>query len=146
MRRNTGFTLIELMIAVAVIAVLAAVALPQYTDYVRRGKLTEAHSNLADARVKMEQRFQDARSYLNQAGNACGAAVPAGKYFSYTCAATKTSFTVTATGEATQGLNGIVYTVNESNVRTTTVTSDMAAAGYVSQTNCWVLRKGGYGC
>ena len=63
-----GFTLIELMIALAVAAILAAVAFPAYTDYVVRSKLTEAHTHLSDLRVKMEQRFQDARTY---AGGPC---------------------------------------------------------------------------
>jgi TonB family protein len=52
------------MIVVVVLAVLAAIALPSYTDYVVRSKLTEAHTHLADLRVKMEQRFQDARTYV----------------------------------------------------------------------------------
>ena len=55
MRCARGFTLIELMITVAVIAVLSAIALPSYTDYVTRSKLAEAYAHLADLRVKMEQ-------------------------------------------------------------------------------------------
>ena len=58
-----GFTLIELMIVIAVVAILAAVALPAYGDYLRRGQLPEAFTNLADLRVKMEQYYQDNRSY-----------------------------------------------------------------------------------
>lgn len=145
-KRYAGFTLIELMITVAVISILAAVALPAYNDYVRRGKLAEAHSQLADLRVKMEQWFQDNRSYLN--GAACGVAMPSGgdiKFFTYTCPApTATTYTLTATGIASQGLDGISYSITESNVKSTTVTggSAMANAGYVSNANCWVIRKG----
>lgn len=136
------------MIVVAIVGILAAVALPAYNDYVRRGKLSEAHANLADLRVKMEQWFQDNRSYLN--GAACGAPMPGAaqgiKFFTFTCPGpTANTYTITATGIANQGLDGISYSVTESNVKSTTVTggSAMAIAGYTSNANCWVIRKGG---
>src|SRR5260221_386939 len=63
MSRQQGFTLIELMIVVVLIAVLASIALPQYTNYVKRGKAMEATSQLADMRVKLEQWYQDNRTW-----------------------------------------------------------------------------------
>jgi type IV pilus assembly protein PilE len=59
----SGFTLIEVMITVAVIAIIAAVALPAYFDYVTRSRLVEARANLADMRTRMEQFFLDNRTY-----------------------------------------------------------------------------------
>jgi len=150
MKQSRGFTLIELMIVIAVIAILAAVALPSYNDHVLRSKLVEAHANLADLRVKMAQWFQDRRSYQNTAATGCGVTMPGMpgatqvKFFAFTCVApTASTYTITATGGT--GLAGISFTVNESNVKATVVTpsSFMAYAGYATNTNCWAVKKGG---
>lgn len=61
-RADGGFTLIEVMIAVAVVAILAAPALPSYRDYVTRGNIPEATSRLLTKQVQMEQWFQDNRT------------------------------------------------------------------------------------
>jgi type IV pilus assembly protein PilE len=154
MRLKQGFTLIELMITVAIIAIVAAIALPNYTDYVTRSKFTEAHGQLADLRVKMEQYYQDNRRYsTTTGGGTCGlGATPATqqtKYFTYGCASSSATaagdqqFVLTATGVTAQGLEGISFTVNHANARTTAVTSGsvMANKGYAASGTCWVLKK-----
>ena len=153
MQRPTGFTLIELMITVAIIAVLAAIAIPNYTDYVRRGKLQEATSTLLSMRTKMEQYFQDNRSYTTPgapvlAPCTAGSSVPIPplKYFSVACnpAPTATTYTIQAAG-SDPTLVGITFTIDQGNVRATTVTpgSPMDQAGYTPNANCWTIRKGG---
>ncbi len=138
-----GFTLIELLIVVAIIGVIAAIAVPQYGDYVTRSKLAEATATLSDQRVKMEQYFQDNRTYVNACAAGSIAATPTGRYFTYACSnLASTTFTVTATGIVAQGTDGFVFTIDQANSRATTGVKDgWSGAG----TSCWVTNKGG-GC
>jgi len=143
MTQKRGFTVIELLIVIAIISILAAVALPAYNDYVQRSKLVEAFTGLADFRVRMEQFYQDNRRYDGGGLNGCGAAAPNSQYFTFACApaaAPAQTYTITATGIANQGLTNFVYTLNQNNVRgTTTLGTGWNGAGSA----CWVRRKDG---
>ena len=94
MRTQHGFTLIELMITVAIIAILSAIAIPQYSEYVMRSRITEATMTLSDQRLKMERFFQDNRSFtpagLPAACTANTVAPPPGPtaHFNFTCTVT----------------------------------------------------------
>ena len=74
MRKASGFTLIELMITIVVVAILAAIAVPSYIQYIQRGKISEAVSNLSGARLQLEKYFADNRMYGT--GGTCGVAMP----------------------------------------------------------------------
>ena len=135
MRAAKGFTLIEVMIVVAIVAVLAAVALPAYQEYVLRGKITEATATLSDLRLRAEKFFADNRTYVG-----FNTATPGARYFTFTCPViTATTFTCQAAGIAGQGMGDFTYTVNESNVRTSAFNS---RPGWVNSGTCWAIKKG----
>ena len=139
-RASAGFTLIELMMTVAIAAILAAVAIPMYRDYVVRSRIIDATSRLADFRVRMEQFFMDNRTYAN--GGNCGVTPtnPADTAFTITCAgASATAYTATATGNASKGMTGFVYTLVASGAKETTG----LPSGWTDTAGCWVTRKDG---
>lgn len=137
-----GFTLIELMITVAVIAILAAVAIPAYGDYIRRGQIQEAFSTLSDYRTKMEQHYQDNRGYGSATGCATdstastwnGFAPSGAKYFTYACSTSGTfqTYTITATGSSGNA-TGHVFTINQNGDRATTRFKGSAVTA-----TCWL--------
>lgn len=122
--RVSGFTLIELMIVVAIVAILASVALPSYQSYVRRGQLQEAFSQMAGFQLKMEQHYQDNRSYKDTTdATKCPAALVSGlasKYFTFGCTlgGTSQAYALAATGKGPA--TGYDYSIDQANVRKTT--------------------------
>lgn len=141
MRRHTGFTLIEVMIVVAIIAILSAIAIPSYSEYVIRSRITDGIAGLAGMRVKMEQYFQDNRSYVATPA-ACStgsiAPMPVANHFTFTCPTlAANAYQITATG--TGPMTGFVYTLNQDNTRATTGVLSGWGNG-----NCgWVMKKDG---
>jgi type IV pilus assembly protein PilE len=146
-----GFTLIEVMITVAIVAILAAIALPSYRDYILRGQLVDATNLLAAGRANMERYFQDNRSYAaittpSAINPPCVAAIPAAQRtqgaFVLTCPApSATAYTLTATGSGT--VSAFSYTVDQTDARTTTIGTG-APAGWAtpSPNTCWMVKKG----
>lgn len=133
MRMQKGFTLIELMIVVVIIAILSAYAVPAYNEYVKRGKLVEGTSVLSQERARMEMFFSDAlpHTYVGAAAHA------ATTNFTYGFdAQTAATFIVTATG--TGSIAGFKYTIDEAGNRT-------SSTPYGNSPTCWVVKNGG-GC
>ncbi|HDP3433453.1 TPA: type IV pilin protein [Pseudomonas aeruginosa] len=64
MKSNRGFTLIELMIVVVIIAILAGIAYPSYDEYVKRGNRTEGQALLSEAAATQERYFSQNNTYI----------------------------------------------------------------------------------
>jgi type IV pilus assembly protein PilE len=135
-QRAKGFTLIELMIVVAIIGILSVIGVPAYNDYVTRGKLVDATSKLADMRIQLEQYYQDNRNY-GSTSSSCGLTMPTSKYFTISCkwgaSGDDQSYKITATG--TINKTSFTYTIDEANTKTTT-------SGWGNGSTCWITRKG----
>lgn len=141
--RHAGFTLIEVMIVVAIVAILATIAAPSYRDYITRGKFPEATARLATKQVQMEQFFQDSRTYVG--GPACTSDTASSQYFDFSCPTSgagtpsTTGYLLRAVGKAS--MTGFTFTIDQSGAKTTAA----VAAGWAqpSPNTCWIIKKGG---
>lgn len=144
--RSSGFTLIELMITVAIVAILAAVAYPSYRDYILRGQIVDATTALSAMRADMERYFQDNRTYAAIGSTLkppCSAGTDASRKvgtFNISCDGTPTStaYTIQAVGSGTT--SSFTYKVDQANTRSTTQVP--TGSGWSTCTSAWVLRKG----
>lgn len=149
-----GFTLIEVMIVVAIIGVLGAIAIPNYTEYITRSKVIEATSALSNASVMMEQWFQDNRFYYQDDThqNDCPTSVKNSirdtANFSFppltACVITNGGQGYTYTAAGIGSMAGFTYSITQANVKASSTT---AAAKWpnLSSTTCWITSKSG-GC
>lgn len=122
-KADRGYTLIEMMITVAIIGILAAVAIPVYNGYTRTGKEAEAKAGLSTVALLEEQYFAENRAYVAGANAAALKAAidfqPEGNNFDWSVdpggGGIGTSFVATADGSA----NGLpIFTIDEANNKT----------------------------
>jgi type IV pilus assembly protein PilE len=140
-KARCGFSLIEVLTVVSIIAILASIAVPQYGAYVQRSRLVDAITRLADARARMEQYFLDRRSYLDEAGR-CGvqpSAATTADTFALRCDATPSTYTYTATGLAARGMGEFAYTIDQSGLKATV----SVPGGWRAHADCWTIRQDG---
>jgi type IV pilus assembly protein PilE len=132
---HNGFTLIEIMIVIAIIALLAGIGIPSYRDYVMRGQITTATADLADGRIRLEQYFQDNRTYQDNGLNL--SPCPANSnLFDYTCTVTASTYEIKAVGKG--NVAGFTFTIDQANTKKTTT----VPSGWNTSATCWITRKG----
>ena len=133
-----GFTLIEIMIVVAIIGILAAIAIPSYVDYVTKASLVDGTNALSSMRSRLEQHFQDNRRYDTVGAFTTPCAASTAGAFAITCVSDATTFTVTATGSGNAASFG--YTITQDGTQATTGTKSGWGGASAS---CWQTKKGG---
>lgn len=99
MNHTKGFTLIELMVAVAIIAILAAVAIPNYQNYIIKSNRAAAQAFMLDLDNREKQYFLDARAYTQTVTDLTTVPANVGKFYAITIAVftAPPTFTITAT-------------------------------------------------
>ncbi len=114
MKKQLGVTLIELMITMAVIAVISAIAIPMYTDYMTTAKLMEGKNGLASLKMAQEEYFLENNGYFPPGDTSVTTASGLSAYwtpeegsnrqFDYTVATSNSSmnYVLTATGRGLQ--------------------------------------------
>jgi type IV pilus assembly protein PilE len=134
MHKQRGFTLIELMIAVAVVGILTAIAYPSYVKYVQKSYRSEGIAMLADATARMERYYAQNNSYAasNLAAIGIGSSntnSPTGKYtLSFSGTPTATTYTVQVVPQGSQATDSCgTMSVDQAGTRTSST----------GATDCW---------
>jgi type IV pilus assembly protein PilE len=147
-RSSAGFTMIELMITVAIVAILSAIAYPAYRNYVLRGQVVYATNALSALSANMERYFQDNRQYTTANGiaNPCPTTPQLNGTFNVSCqSVTATTYVLQAVGQGST--QGFTYTLDYQGNQTTTIVAPAPSAWLTGTAGCsgassWETRAG----
>jgi len=141
MKKQTGFTLLELLITVTIVGILASIALPAYTGAVTKSKRRAAEACLSDLATHME-RFYTTNLRYNNADNSsptlpsldCRSAQNSGKDYAFSVTATRSTYALSATPitgqmQASRDTQCGTLTLNQSGTR--------GASGASGAAGCW---------
>lgn len=133
-----GFTLIELVITLAIFAILVVIAYPSYTKYIVSARRSDAQSALLDLAARMEQYYAENNSYagatigVNPATDIVNTAASAEGWYNLTVNSNASSYTLTATpigAQASQDSKCTSLTLNNLGIKGSTGTGTTA--------QCW---------
>jgi len=131
-RKMRGFTLMELMIAVAVVGILAAVAFPSYQSQVMKTRRSDGKAALMAAAAKQEQYYLDNKTYADTLAKLnVAAASPEGYYQISITASSATAFTLKATAQGSQASDTVCGDLTLDNLGTKT------ESGSGTVDDCW---------
>jgi type IV pilus assembly protein PilA len=112
LRNKKGFTLIELMIVVAIIGILAAIAIPNFMTYQCKAKQAEAKSVLGSIRVLQEAYYAEFDTYANSTEDLGNIEAKGDPRYDYSISGTASSFTATADAKSGKGVDGDQWTMD----------------------------------
>jgi type IV pilus assembly protein PilE len=140
--RTQGFSLIELMVAVTIVAILSAIAYPSYRNYVLRGQVVSATNNLSAWSANLERWYQDNRTYVGgPCGLSAGGVSTTYGTFTVSCSAlTASAFTLQAIGQ--NATNGFKYTIDNTGVQGTSIASPAPSTWIITCSTSWSTKEG----
>lgn len=132
-QNKKGFTLIELMIVVAIIAILVAIALPAYNSYILRSRRADAYTGIEQSRNLLESCYTQYSSFNNSACSSLPTTSPQG-YYTLTSTVTATTYEIdaTATGSQLKDTTCQVFKLTNTNIQTA-----FDGSGTDTSTPCW---------
>jgi len=121
-RKNTGFSLIELLIVIGIIGIIAMIAYPAYTNYVTEARRAQGQALLLDSQIKQERYRSYNNTYALNAASLVAASLdlPVDDFYNFTTVGSGSTYTVTATAIGVQAANDAAcspLTINQSNTK-----------------------------
>ena len=132
LNKSSGFTLIELMVVLVIIAIIMAFAIPSYRDYVLKSKRSDAHNALLRIASLQERNYANVNKYGNASDLNLSSLFPSPN------ATNKRNYTISMAGsDTTYTIKAIAYGGQAQDTGCTTLTLDHLGAKTPATGNCW---------